>query len=417
MATASGVIGLPGARPAWRPNAAGWVVRLGVLAALFGFVLWSILGTSGLWAQRISLAIIYAIIGLSLNVVLGYTGQVSLGHHAFVGLSAFVSAYTITERNQTFWFGLLVAIVVGGLSAGLLGLVALRIKGLYLALITLTYGFVAVNSLFEVPALTRGGAGMPAPRPAGFGSDNAFALLCLLCLAATLFVDWRLLRTKVGRAILSVKHSEPVAASYAINLIFYKVFAFVLSGAFAGLAGALFAARNEIVVATDFQFTVALLWVLMVVVGGLGSRIGVVIGSAFFALFPHLVTLSGTVEHFIEETLGRNADEMSLVVGPALALLTMIQFPGGIAEQISPITRWLGGQKFTMHPEGHKPKEHHGGRVLERLGLRRRDGATSEESDDAQPARSDELQVTATVDAEADEEEHTIRLESKESSR
>jgi branched-chain amino acid transport system permease protein len=328
--------------------------------------------SSNIWAQRISLALIYAIIGLSLNVVLGYTGQLSLGHHAFVGLSAFVSAYVVTERQQSFWVGMLVAVLVGALSAGLLGLVALRIRGLYLSLITLTYGFVAVNSLFEISALTRGGAGMPAPRPALFAGNHAFAFLCMICLAAAAFVDWRLLRSRVGRAILSIKHSEAVAASYAINLTFYKVVAFVLSGAFAGLAGALFAARNSTVVATDFQFQIALLWVLMVVVGGLGSRLGVIIGSAFFALFPFLVEAISPLNGFIGDTLERDPAEFSLVVGPLLAILTIIQFPGGIAEQLAPLTRWLAGKRFTMNPGVRKP--HHAG-LLARVGLKRTKGA------------------------------------------
>jgi branched-chain amino acid transport system permease protein len=358
----------PPSEKIWRPGAIGWLARLAVIAALAGAVIYVTATSSNIWAQRISLALIYAIIGLSLNVVLGYTGQLSLGHHAFVGLSAFVSAYVVTERQQSFWVGLLVAVLVGALSAGLLGLVALRIRGLYLSLITLTYGFVAVNSLFEISALTRGGAGMPAPRPALFAGNHAFAFLCMICLAAVAFVDWRLLRSKVGRAILSIKHSEAVAASYAINLTFYKVVAFVLSGAFAGLAGALFAARNSTVVATDFQFQIALLWVLMVVVGGLGSRLGVIVGSAFFALFPFLVEAIAPLDGFIEDTLERDPAEFSLVVGPLLAITTIIQFPGGIAEQLSPLTRWLAGKKFTLHAEGRKPRHT---ALLARAGLKK----------------------------------------------
>lgn len=396
MTTASEALA-PSPQPstrAWRPGLAGWSARLTVAAVLAGGLLFVITTSSNVWSQRISLALIYAIIGLSLNVVLGYTGQLSLGHHAFVGLSAFVSAYIVTERQQSFWVGVLVAVIVGGLSAGLLGLVALRIRGLYLSLITLTYGFVAVNSLFEIPALTRGGAGMPAPRPTAFAGNNAYAILCLLFLCVVAFVDWRLLRSKVGRAILSIKHSEAVAASYAINLTYYKVVAFVLSGAFAGLAGALFAARNSTVVSNDFQFSTALLWVLMVVVGGLGSRLGVIIGSAFFALFPFLVEAINPLNHFIEATLKRDPAEFSLVVGPLLAIITIIQFPGGIAEQISPITRWLAGKKFTMHPEGKKPKRDHGA-LLQRIGLKKRTAGAS-----PRPAPADSSGVTAAAPAE-----------------
>jgi branched-chain amino acid transport system permease protein len=362
------------AEPArWRPSSRGWAARGIVMAVVLGALLFLLITMDGLWADRVSLAAIYVIIGLSLNVVLGYTGQVSLGHHAFVGLAAFVAAHHLTVRAgclpeegctqsslTAFFVALALGVLSGTISAGLLGLVALRIKGLYLALITLVYGFVAVNALFEIPFLTRGGAGMPAPRPELFISDHAYMTLCLIFVALVLFIDWRMLASKMGRAVLAVKESEAVAASYAVNVTVYKVMAFMLSGAFAGLAGALFASRRQIVVAADFGFATALLWVLMVVVGGLGSRLGVLIGSAFFALFPFLVQLVGPLNHFVESTMKRDPEEFTLVIGPLLALLTMIQFPGGIAEQISPITRWLGGQRFAMHPEGKHKKEGHG---------------------------------------------------------
>ena len=362
------------AEPArWRPSSRGWAARIAVMTVVFGGLLFLLITMDGLWADRVSLAAIYVIIGLSLNVVLGYTGQVSLGHHAFVGLAAFVAAHHLTVRAgclpedgctesslTAFFVAIALGVLSGTISAGLLGLVALRIKGLYLALITLVYGFVAVNALFEIPFLTRGGAGMPAPRPKMFVTDHAYMTLCLIFVALVLFIDWRMLASKMGRAVLAVKESEAVAASYAVNVTVYKVMAFMLSGAFAGLAGALFASRRQIVVAADFGFATALLWVLMVVVGGLGSRLGVLIGSAFFALFPFLIQLVGPLNHFVESTMKRDPEEFTLVIGPLLALLTMIQFPGGIAEQISPITRWLGGQRFTMHPEGKHKKEGHG---------------------------------------------------------
>lgn len=357
-------------RSRWTPDARGWAARVGVMAGLFLLIVWATVAVPDYWADRIALATIYAIIGLSLNVVLGYTGQVSLGHHAFVGLAAFTSAYYVTEQAGcspdvgceqsslgAFSIGVALAVLSGIVSAGLLGMVALRIKGLYLALITLTYGFVALNSIFEISFLTRGGAGMPAARPSSFSSDQGYAFLCMGLLVLVIFIDWRFLASKVGRAVLAVKESEAVAATYAVNVTAYKVFAFMMSGAFAGLAGALFAHRRGIVVAVDFTFSIALLWVLMVVVGGLGKRAGVVIGSAFFALFPFLITLIGPLDSFIHDTLQRDPEELTLIIGPLLALITIIQFPGGIAEQLSPITRWLSGQRFTLHPEGKRSHE------------------------------------------------------------
>jgi branched-chain amino acid transport system permease protein len=381
----------------WRPSTQGWIARAVVSSILLGLILAWILPAKNLAADRISNAVIYAIIGLSLNIVMGYTGQVSLGHHAFVGIGAFASAYYVTEKAHctegscsmpAFITGVLIAILIGALSAGLLGLVALRIKGLYLALITLTYGFVAVNSIFEIQFLTRGGAGMPAPRPEEFASDKAYMWLCILVLGFVLFVDWRLVSSKVGRAILAVKHSESVAATYAVNVTNYKVFAFMLSGAIAGLAGSLFAHRRGIVVGVDFTFQIALLWVLMVVVGGLGKRLGVVIGSMFFALFSYIVNLITPLQSFIEDTLKRNPEEFTLVMGPLLALLTLVQFQGGIAEQISPLTRWLSGEKFSMHPEGHKPKEKGGG--LKALLRGKGDAASpSDRRDSPEPSEDD----------------------------
>lgn len=354
----------------WQPSAGGWAARAFVLALVLGGIVFATITASNLWATRIALAAIYALIGLSLNIALGYTGQVSLGHHAFVGTAAFVSAYLVSNKDQSFAVGLLAAAATGAAAAAVLGLVALRIRGLYLSLITLTYGFVAVNSIFEIPAFTGGGAGLQAPRPKLFLTNQSYAFLCLGVLAIAIFIDWRMIKSKAGRAILSLKHSEPVAASYAINVTAYKIFAFTLSGALAGVAGSLFAHRVGAVVSTDFEFRIALLWVLMVVVGGLGNRTGVVIGSAFFALFPFLLELWTSLEEFLVRNFGVGTSSLVLVIGPALALLTIIAFPGGIAEQISPITRWLAGNRFTMHPEGHgkKPKKEGRGRLAGLLG-------------------------------------------------
>ena len=380
MSTATEAIPAPAAareKQGFQPSTAGWVARRLVLFAILGGVLLITYLVSGVWADRIALASIYAIIGLSLNVILGYLGQVSLGHHGFVGIGSFAAAYFVTDKAHctlekcafsSFAMATLIAILTGVLAAAILGLAALRIGGLYLALITLTYGFVAQNSIFEIEAFTGGGGGKPAPRPDGFQGDTAFAYLTFAVLALVVFVDWRLMKSKVGRAILSIKHSEPVAASYGVNVTSYKILAFMVSGMFAGLGGALLAFNRTQVSPPDFNFETALLWVLMVVVGGLGNRTGVIVGSAFFALFPSLFELIGPIEHWAE-TSGRALAFISITVGSALAVLTIVQYQGGIAEQISPITRWLRGEKFSMHPEGHGhgPKKKHGGGLAARL--------------------------------------------------
>ena len=378
----------------FRPSAAGWVARLTVMGGLIAALIIVTLIVPQFWADRIGLAAIYVLIGLSLNIIMGYVGQVSLGHHAFVGLAAFMSAYMVSEKGQSFGVGLMVAGLSGALSAGLLGLVALRIKGLYLALITLTYGFVASNSLFEIPAFTGGGQGLKAPRPEGFTTDRSYAFLCIGFAVVAILVDWRLVKSKVGRAILAIKESEAVASSYAVNVTAYKVLAFVVSGTMAGIAGGLFAHRTTTVVANDFVFSKALLWVLMVVVGGLGRRPGVVIGSAFFALFEFLMPLVKPLSHFLETTLERDPEEFVGPIGALLAILTIILHPGGIGDQVAPITRWFSGRKFTFHEE-----EHHGTRgaaagVMGALGL-------AKEGDEEREATAEEKGAEAPEDGQA----------------
>ena len=392
----------------FQPSVGGWVARFAVHLLIFGGALWVTASVKGFWADRISLAVIYAIVGLSLNMVMGYVGQVSLGHHAFVGISAFVAAWYVTEKAGctieggcnlgAFSTGLLLASIAGAIAAALLGLVALRIRGLYLALITLAYGFMAEHSIFEIPALTRGGAGMPAPRPKGFTSDTEFAFLTFVFLALVLWVDWRFIRSKVGRAVLAIKHSEPVAASYGVNVTSYKTLAFVLSGLFAGLAGGLMAFRNLNVVANDFRFDIALLWVLMVVVGGLGNRVGVVIGSAFFALFPFLLDAIQPVRQWAED-FGRDLSVFGLVLGALLAILTIIQFQGGIGEQISPITRWLGGKRFEG-PHAHKGPKKEKESLTAKLGLTKKsEGAATENPASVEPGS----EAQATSEEQPDE--------------
>ncbi|MBW3595156.1 MAG: hypothetical protein KY391_06215, partial [Actinobacteria bacterium] len=160
---------------------------------------------------------------------------------------------------------------------------------------------------------------------------------------------------------------------------------------FAGLAGGLYAFRNLNVVANDFVFEIALLWVLMVVVGGLGNRVGVVIGSAFFALFPFLLELITPLQSWAED-LGRDLSVLGLIVGAFLAILTIILYPGGIGEQVSPITRWLGGKPFSVHPDGHGHHPKKGEKkdaLLAKVGLTKKAG--DEPGDhDAEPNEKDE---------------------------
>jgi len=397
------------ATASFRPGVGGWVARGVVGALVAAVVLLYPLSVPGFRAGEFTTGVIFAIIGLSLNVLIGYTGQISLGHQAFVGVGAFTSAYVVTVQGQNFAIGVLAAAAVGGLQALILGGVSLRIRGLYFALVTLAYGTLAEDSIFNIQTLTGGGAGQPAPRPTGFVSNHRFYYLCLAFLGLVLWVDWRMMRTKGGRALLALRENPRVAAAYGVNVRLFTLFAFVVSGVFAGIGGALFAHQTTFVVNVVFNFQLALVFIIMTVVGGLRSRSGVVIGSALFALLPPLikmlrlerplkrmdltipvivlaaaaiatlvalrkrtrgaalwapaaiaaisllVLLPGRVP-FLEARLHDvpplTPELAPLVVGPLLLLLTLTQFPGGVGQQIRPITQWLRGRRFDIHDRG-----------------------------------------------------------------
>ncbi|HEX2184429.1 MAG TPA: branched-chain amino acid ABC transporter permease [Chloroflexota bacterium] len=309
MATTFPIAAAPGAehRGEFRPAATGVAARVVASVVIAAGLVSLPLLTGDVEDGWIAKASIYAIIGLSINVVTGHAGQLSLGHQGFVGIGAFMAAFVTAAiggylpdpqnpvlpptsiPTANFWLGVVAAAGVGAVVALMLGLVALRIRGLYLALITLAFGLTAESTIFGIRSFTGAGAGAPAPRPALFTSEQAYVYLCLGILGLFLLVDWRLVRSKGGRAIVALRNDERIASTLGVNVTAYKLVAFAVAGFMAGVAGALFAHWNQFVQAADFVLETALIWILMAVVGGLGSRAGVVIGSAFFALFPLLL--------------------------------------------------------------------------------------------------------------------------------
>ncbi|MDQ1713585.1 MAG: branched-chain amino acid transport system permease protein, partial [Frankiaceae bacterium] len=272
-----------------RRGTLGILVRVVVAVLLAYFVGWAA-AHSREWTPLAIVAAVFAMVGLSLNILIGYTGQLSLGHQGFLGAGACAAAFVQTKMHAPFAVAVLSAVAVGALFALVLGFVALRIRGLYLALITLVFGLTLSSSLFLVPALTGGGAGQKADRPAFLQENTNFYWFCLALVLVVLYLDSRLLASKAGRALLAIKENERVAEAFGIGVTAYKLLAFGLSGAIAGLAGGLFAFRSQTYAAQDFTETglsLALLFVVMVVVGGLGNRVGVVIAGSFFALLNY----------------------------------------------------------------------------------------------------------------------------------
>ncbi|MDX6218932.1 MAG: branched-chain amino acid transport system ATP-binding protein livM, partial [Frankiales bacterium] len=240
-------------------------------------------------------ACVLAIAGLSLNVLLGYAGQISLGQYAFVGVGAFTTGLVtgVPDLRLPWLAGLIASAGAGGVIALLVGLPALRLRGLYLAVVTISVAYAASESLFRVDRIGGGSAGKVVPPPY-FGthalSTSVDALtIGLVLLVLLLQVDVNLVRSRLGRAFRVVRADESVAASFGVDVARYKLTAFVLSGAIAGIAGCLDGTAFGTVTGQSFDYGHALALLVIVVLGGLGSRTGIVIAAFLTSIYPPLL--------------------------------------------------------------------------------------------------------------------------------
>jgi branched-chain amino acid transport system permease protein len=309
-------------------------------------------------------AAIFVMVGLSMNVLTGYTGQISLGHQAFVGLGALTAANVVntgTTAADPFMFGvgIVASSAAAGVAALLLGAVALRIRGLYLALVTLIFGSVFADAIFTLPALNGEDAGVKAYRPTPFASEYRYYLFALAMVAVCYYVDVCVRRTKVGRGLVALRDNELVASAFGVNVLGYKLLGFTISGAMAGLAGGVFAFWTQQFSDKDFTaaagFNLALTFVVMVVVGGLANRGGVIAAAVFFALVSPISPMMGSIAQHTGWLNFYNDHKfyISNVIGAVLLLQTVILNPGGLGQVIRPFARWFAGHPFSLHdPDG-----------------------------------------------------------------
>jgi branched-chain amino acid transport system permease protein len=330
----------------FRPTPGGWAARaalpIGSLLVLFFYLN----HFAPVRADNLSNGLIIAVGALSLNVLVGYAGQISLGHQAFIGIGAFTSAYVISQSHQSFYVALVVAALVGATQAVILGLVALRVRGLYFALVTLAWGAVSEQCIFLLKGFTGGGAGANAPKPGGFTTDRAYFVLVAIALGVILLIDWRMMASKAGRAMQALRESPQVAANYGVNVNAYTLLAFAVSGFYAGVAGALYASRRTTVQAVEFSFaSIALTYLIVTVVGGLRKRGGIVAFAILFELgaewLPDLAKSLGLPRSF-----QANAGTYLQAVSGILAILTLIFQPEGLGTITGPIGKWLKGERF-----------------------------------------------------------------------
>ncbi len=234
---------------------------------------------------------IFGVLALSLNLLLGYTGQLSLGHAAFFGIGAYTSALLTLRLEWSFWAALPCAAAAAGLAGWVIGRLALKLRGAYFVLVTIS--FAGVISLVSVNwmDLTNGPLGLPGvPAPAlgpwSLRAKGAYYYLVLAAVALAYLVCRRLVRSRIGRALLALRENEALAESVGVDVTHYLVVAAVVSAALAGMAGSLYAHYTRFVSPEVFLFTYTVTMVIMVVAGGKGTLAGPLVGAAIFTVLP-----------------------------------------------------------------------------------------------------------------------------------
>jgi branched-chain amino acid transport system ATP-binding protein len=266
------------------------LLALAVVGCLFG---------NGYQVYLIAIVCLTAVVGVGLNVLLGLTGQVSLGHVGFFAIGAYAVAILTTFHDVSFWLALPVAVALAGLVGVVLALPALRVAGPYLAMVTIAFGFIIENGAIEWRSLTGGANGIvniPPPTIARHVFSLRETALCTVALAAVILLAFRRLdRSAWGRAMRAVRASEVASQCLGLNPVAVRIVAFALSALAAGLAGAFFAPLSGFVSPSGFTFSQSILYLLAVIVGGAGTTLGPLVGAAMVVLLPQL--LAGLAEY------------------------------------------------------------------------------------------------------------------------
>ena len=244
---------------------------------------------------NLDVGIAIAVAAVSLNLLLGYAGQISLGHSALLAAGAFASGIVTSRWHGSMALGLLFAVVTTAALSLIVGLPALRLRGLYLAIVTLEFGLVMQYSVLRSDVFSGGSAGIALPRRVWedrvFTDNAVYLVVSLLLLLAVWMLDVNVVRTRVGRAFRAVRENEAVAQAFGIPVTRYKLLAFTLSGAMAGLAGAMYGhaigfVNNE----KPFDLTQSLVLIIIVVVAGAGHRLAAVLAGLVYWIFPSFIS-------------------------------------------------------------------------------------------------------------------------------
>src|SRR5450830_1225967 len=294
--------------------------------------------------------LIYAILLFGLDIVVGYTGQVSLGHAVLFGIGSYTAGVLYFQLGLPFLITLPASIVVTALFGAVLALPALRVTGPYLAMVTLAFGTIIQILINEMSFLTNGPMGVKLSKPMWGGNkldEVQFFYVVAVLMVLSLIVVHRIVRSHLGRAFQALRDSPIASDCMGVSVYRYKVYAFVISAALAGLSGCLYAYSEEYISPNSYNFELTILFLLAVIMGGRKSRIGALLGALIVVMLPSLlsdidlfrqiatiaaviVTVGGIVA-VVRKT--KTVREMAV---PVLATILM----AGFSYQLENITDW-----------------------------------------------------------------------------
>ncbi|NOZ05331.1 MAG: ABC transporter ATP-binding protein [Chloroflexi bacterium] len=270
---------------------------------------------------------IYVMMGLGLNVVVGFAGLLDLGYVAFFAIGAYAYAFLNSPKYNMhvgFWISLPIVVAIAALGGILLGVPVLRMRGDYLAIVTLGFGEIIRLFLNNLVKLTGGPQGILDIRPPSLpgidlGNPLAFYYLILVGCVATAFVTSRLDRSRIGRAWAAIREDEDVARAMGIDTVKYKLMAFAIGASFAGIGGSIFASRQAAIFPADFTLMVSINVLCLIIIGGMGSIPGIIAGSVALIGLPEML---------------RGFSDYRLLIFGALLVIMMVFRPEGLIPSV-----------------------------------------------------------------------------------
>ena len=269
--------------------------RKTLIAAIIGLVLLGLAPfyiSNPYYIHMLGTIMIYAILLYGLDIVVGYTGQVSLGHSGLFGVGSYTAGVLFLKLGAPLWLIIPASIGVTAAFGAILALPALRVTGPYLAMVTLAFGTIIQILINEMTFLTEGPLGIKIPKPSIAGqqlSEHGFYWLVFALMVLSLIVVHRILRSQLGRAFEALRGSPVASDCMGVSVYRYKVYAFVISAGFAGLSGCLYAYSEQYISPNTYNFELTVLFLLAVIMGGRKTRSGALLGAAIIVILPKLL--------------------------------------------------------------------------------------------------------------------------------